>query len=420
MANRDTEAALSTALEETLQPGCFTLTPQDLSGPPVVQPYPRSPKLLRKTEQAPAPLTQKQLSRYLEELKAEEARTEAHLQSLKKRKANLAKRVEVMKQQAKERFDVMRAALQRDEQAVKDSLDLDRRETSAKLNQIIKEWQQHLSTVRKNTVSAQNAMEPKGDAAPSMSLIEEVSCHKKPDAAEESIRLNQERFQNLLRKLQQISTDLQAQLQRKTFLLDGSNVVIDQATSHSQIAITGEGRSLCISSEASNPQSQSHPLQFDQVYCALATSPITTGQHYWEVDVRCCPAWAVGVTYCSLQRKGRDKGAKLGRNRMSWCVELRDGRLTAWHNDRHVVPTGIRGRERPGTVGVHVNYKKGRVAFYDADGMELLQEFSAKLTPVFDRVHHQFVEPLYPAVRFLRPQEGHLGPCHMEIPDLQA
>ena len=33
---------------------------------------------------------QEQLSRHLEELKAEEARTEAHLQSLKKRKTNLS------------------------------------------------------------------------------------------------------------------------------------------------------------------------------------------------------------------------------------------------------------------------------------------------------------------------------------------
>lgn len=197
-------------------------------------------------------------------------------------------------------------------------------------------------------------------------------------------------------------------------------MVIDRETRHTQIAVTGEGRSLCISTEACDPQRQSHPLQFDQVYCALAASAITTGQHYWEVDVRCCPAWAVGVAYGSLHRKGRDNGAKLGRNRMSWCVELRDGRLVAWHNEGHVVPTGIRRRERPSTVGVHVNYDKGQVAFYDADGMELLQEFSAVLTPVFDRVHHQFIEPLYPAVRFLRPQEGHAGTSHMEIPDLTA
>ncbi|XP_062371699.1 tripartite motif-containing protein 72 [Sardina pilchardus] len=417
MENKDTDAALSTAMEEKLKPGSFVLGPQDLTGGPVVQPYPRSPKLLRKTS---TPLTPEHLSKHLEELKAEEARAEAHLQSLKKRRSNLTKSVEVMKQKVKERFDVMRAALQRDEQAVRDSLELDRRKTSAKLNEVLRDWQQHLSAVQKNISYTGNALAQQDGAVNSTDLIEELSCHKKPDAAEEHIRLNEERFQNLLRKLQQISRDLQAQLQRKTFLLDSSNVVIGRETSHSQITITGEGRSLCISSEACDPQRQLHPLQFDQVYCALAASAITAGQHYWEVDVRCCPAWAVGVAYGSLHRKGRDKGTKLGRNRMSWCVELRDGRLSAWHNDRHVAPTGIRGRDQPATVGVYVNYEKGRVAFYDAGGMELLQEFSAALTPVFDRMHHQFIDPLYPAVRFLKPQDGRgAWSSHMEIPDLQ-
>ena len=59
-----------------------------------------------------------------------------------------------MKQQAKERFDVMRAALQRDEQAVRDSLELDRRKASAKLNQVLKDWQQHLSLVQRNITHA--------------------------------------------------------------------------------------------------------------------------------------------------------------------------------------------------------------------------------------------------------------------------
>ncbi|XP_076145318.1 E3 ubiquitin-protein ligase TRIM50 [Alosa pseudoharengus] len=419
MENKDTDTALSKAMEEKLQPGSFVLGPQDLTVGPAVQPYPRSPKLLRKTAHSSIPLTQEQLSKHLEQLKAEEARTEAHLQSLKKRRSNLSKSVEVMKQKVKERFDVMRAALQQDERAVRDSLELDRRETTAKLNQVLKDWQQHLSAVQRSIRCTGNALAQKSGAVNSTDPIEEVSCHKKPDAAEASIRLNEERFQNLLRKLQQISRDLQAQLQRKTFLLDSSNVVIDRETSHTQIAITGEGRSLCISSEACDPQRKLHPLQFDQVYCALATSAITNGLHYWEVDVRCCSAWAVGVTYGSLHRKGRDKSAKLGRNRMSWCVELRDGRLSAWHNDRHVAPTGIRGHDQPTIVGVHVNYEKGRVVFYDADGMELLQEFSAALTPVFDRMHHQFIDPLYPAVRFLRPQDGFARSSHMEIPDLQ-
>lgn len=157
-----------------------------------------------------------------------------------------------------------------------------------------------------------------------------------------------------------------------------------------------------------------HPLQFDTVCCALGSSPITAGQRYWEVDVRCCSGWAVGAAYGSLERRGRDKATKLGRNRNSWCVKLRGGHLSAWHNDRHVACQGV-GQTQPAKVGVWVSYDKGQLVFYDADTMAVLQRFSAAVTPVFDRAHHQFTEPLYPALRFLRPPENQLWPNHLEL-----
>ncbi len=110
--------------------------------------------------------------------------------------------------------------------------------------------------------------------------------------------------------------------------------MIDKQTCHKQIKVTSEGRGLCLSSEDCCVPNE--PLRFDQLYCALGSVAITSGQHYWEVDVHCCPSWAVGVAYGSLQRRGRDKGAKLGRNRCSWSLEFQNGHLLAWHNDRHV------------------------------------------------------------------------------------
>lgn len=199
----------------------------------------------------------------------------------------------------------------------------------------------------------------------------------------------------------------------KSFLIsDSSPVVIDRQTCHSQITVSSEGRGISFSGSAhSAPE---HPLQFDKVCCALGCSPVTAAQSYWEVDVHCCSAWAVGVAYASLERKGRDKGAKLGRNRNSWCVELRNGHLCAWHNDRHVACQGV-GQAPPGKVGVWVNFDKGQLMFYDADTMVVLQRFSAAMMPVFDRAHHQFTEPLYPAIRFLKPPESQMWPNHLEL-----
>lgn len=194
-------------------------------------------------------------------------------------------------------------------------------------------------------------------------------------------------------------------------------MVIDRQTCHSQIAVTSEGRGMSFSGSArSAPE---HPLQFDKVCCALGSSPVAAAQSYWEVDVHCCSAWAVGVAYASLERKGRDKGAKLGRNRNSWCMELRNGHLSAWHNDRHVACQGV-GQTVLGKVGVWVNYEKGQLMFYNADTMAILQKFSAAMMPVFDRVHHQFTEPLYPAIRFLRPPENQMWPNHLELCHLSS
>lgn len=192
---------------------------------------------------------------------------------------------------------------------------------------------------------------------------------------------------------------------------DSSPMVIDRQTCHSQVTVTPEGRSMSFSGSAhSAPE---HPLQFDKVCCALGLAPVTAAQSYWEVNVRCCSAWAVGVAYASLVRKGRDKGAKLGRNRNSWCVELRNGHLSAWHNDRRMACQG--GQTPLGKVGVWVNYDKGQLMFYDADTMVVLQRFSAAVTPVFDRAHQHFTEPLYPAIRFLRPPEKQIWPNHVEL-----
>uniref|UniRef100_A0A1A8C5E2 Tripartite motif containing 14 n=2 Tax=Nothobranchius kadleci TaxID=1051664 RepID=A0A1A8C5E2_NOTKA len=382
-------------------------TPLDSSSGGVVQPFQRSPKLQRKAAKH-APPSQEQLSRQMEELRAERTKTEAHIQSLKKRKADLTRTMEVMKQQVREHFENMHCTLKQDEQAVLDALELDLRRTRTRMDQVLKNWMNHQEQVTKSISITQGAL----GKQLTVEGHSDVVSPKRPDASEKDIRLNDVRFEKLLKTLSVISKTLRAQLQRKTLLLDSSPTVIDRQTCHTQIKVISEGRGLSLSSApCSAPE---HPLQFDKVCCALGSTPITAGQCYWEVNVGCCSAWAVGVAYGSLHRKGRDKGAKLGRNRNSWCVELKNRNLRAWHNDRHVDCRGA-GQSPPRSLGVWVNYDKGQLLFYDANTMAVLQRFSAAMTPVFDRAHHQFTEPLYPAIRFLKPAETQEWPSHLEF-----
>lgn len=63
-----------------------------------------------------------------------------------------------MKQQVHERFENMRAVLQRDEQAILDSLELDLRQTKSRLDQVQKKWKQHQDQVDKSISSTQSAL----------------------------------------------------------------------------------------------------------------------------------------------------------------------------------------------------------------------------------------------------------------------
>ncbi|XP_051770369.1 tripartite motif-containing protein 14 isoform X2 [Ctenopharyngodon idella] len=395
----------------------FCLATEARSGPQVIQPFPRSPKLIRRTG-AISPKPSEQLPVWLEDLKKEKKRTESHLESIKKRQANLNTSSEAMKQHVQECYEELHMALQEDEKAVLDMIEQDCRETNSKLNRILQDWNQHLGLLQKHISTMQSAQQSPTEAI--KELFPEdftlTSCRKKLDPAEEQIKMNEEKIQKLMKVLRNISKDLKAQLQRKSLLLDSSNVAIDKLTCHKQIKVTSEGRSMSLSAEEHCVPND--PLRFDQLYCALGSVAFKSGQHYWEVDVHCCPSWAVGVAYGSLQRRGRDKAAKLGRNRCSWSLEFQDGHLLAWHNDRHVALLVTAARAAPNRVGVFVKYQKGRVVFYDADTMRTLQEFSATQTAVFDRAHHQFTEPLYPAFRFFSPRDKHTGHHHMEICDL--
>lgn len=397
-------AADQSALQEAL-----SLTPLD-SNKDRVQPFPRSPQLQKKLAKAAQP-SQEQLSRRMEELRKEKNKTEAHIQSLKKRKADLTSRTEVMKQQVHARFEAMQAVLKQDEQAVLETLDVDQKKTRTALDQVLKSWNQHLDLVSKSISNTQRALSknPKTVDDGELESKENLSV-KKPAVSEKNIRLNEDRFEKLVKMLSSVSKQLRVQLQRKMLLLDLRPVVIDTQTCHSQITVTSEGRGLFYNSARSGPE---HPLQFDRVCCSLGSLPVTAGQSYWEVDVRCCASWAVGVAYGKLERKGRDKGPKLGRNRNSWCVEFRNGQLSAWHNERRMTCHGV-GQSRLRRVGVWVEYDRGQLVFYDAETMSVLQSFSAALTPVFDRAHHQFTEPLFPAVRFIKP-EAQVWPNHMEF-----
>ncbi|XP_075910950.1 uncharacterized protein LOC142906626 [Petromyzon marinus] len=127
--------------------------------------------------------------------------------------------------------------------------------------------------------------------------------------------------------------------------------------------------------------------RFDHYRVVICSEIFSSGRHYWEVDVRGCKKFIIGVTYDSIPRKGDDKACKIGFNEVSWSLKKRGNAYTAVHNETE---TKLSVRDAPKRVGVHLDCEAGVLSFYSADSMSLLHRF-----------HGQFDRELYPAMAVL-------------------
>ncbi|XP_043918101.1 butyrophilin subfamily 2 member A2-like isoform X2 [Protopterus annectens] len=233
----------------------------------------------------------------------------------------------------------------------------------------------------------------------------------KMELSERNFRINEPKFQKLLRILANLTKDLQAKLQRKMFLLDNCLITFDKKTLHKNLLLSNEHTSLSSTSDAQTVTES--PLQFDKVCSALASNSLNKGRYYWEVNVHSCSEWSIGIAYGAIERKGNQKSAKLGRNRLSWCIEMRNNRLLAWHNDKSIScgtkPLKIQ------QVGVLVNCERSTIAFYNVENMKLLHEFSSATATLFNRMHHHFTDPVFPAFRLFPSISGAIKSEKLDI-----
>lgn len=154
-----------------------------------------------------------------------------------------------------------------------------------------------------------------------------------------------------------------------------ANLALDMDTAHPGLQICdfdtkveeGQMRSL----EPDLPQ------RFTRFLGVLATAQFSSGQHYWEVDVRDKGVWYLGVTTEYSNRKGY---VNLSPSAGYWSLCLQD-RLYANEEDARLSLADYWNSPR---VGVFLDYDRGRVSFYDAVTMKHVFTFEAYFDePVF-------------------------------------
>ncbi|XP_065272301.1 zinc finger protein RFP-like [Emys orbicularis] len=140
--------------------------------------------------------------------------------------------------------------------------------------------------------------------------------------------------------------------------LDKTNVTLDPDTAHPHLILSEDGKSV-----RWGPARQDVPdnfRRFDPVPCVLGCEGFTSGRHCWEVEVD-GSSWAVGVARESVKRKG---GVSLEPEEGIWAV----GQLNPIQYVALTSPwTSLPPDRRPRKIRVALDYKRGQVAFFNAE-----------------------------------------------------
>uniref|UniRef100_A0A8C5QVM3 Uncharacterized protein n=1 Tax=Leptobrachium leishanense TaxID=445787 RepID=A0A8C5QVM3_9ANUR len=92
----------------------------------------------------------------------------------------------------------------------------------------------------------------------------------------------------------------------------------------------------------------------------LSSSSFSTGRHYWEMEGSDFGWWVVGMTYPSIERKGRQ--SRIGDNNKSWCLENCDNLYSVKHDCKKIWLPHSPSCHR---FGIFLDYEAGRLSFYE-------------------------------------------------------
>lgn len=127
-----------------------------------------------------------------------------------------------------------------------------------------------------------------------------------------------------------------------------------------------------------------NPGRFDVALAVLGNTGFSSGRHYWEVYVASNICYHIGMASESAPRKGTILFSPVTGY---WTIVLnKQGRLGAIDKP----PVVIQAERQPPRLGILLDYKQGKVSFYDAEARSHLYSF----------IGQTFTEKIYPFINF--------------------
>uniref|UniRef100_A0A8C5N3Z0 Uncharacterized protein n=1 Tax=Leptobrachium leishanense TaxID=445787 RepID=A0A8C5N3Z0_9ANUR len=154
-----------------------------------------------------------------------------------------------------------------------------------------------------------------------------------------------------------------------------SDMLLDVNTAGNYAYVSGDLKTVSWSEiKLSRPETPERFHDFPQV---LSSKSFFSGQHYWEVEVSESEWWEFGMTYPSIERRGKQSG--IGDNNKSWLLgKYDDNQYSVRHDSKSIQlphPPSCR------RFGIFLDYEAGRLSFYElCDPIRQLYTFTAVFT----------------------------------------
>ena len=122
------------------------------------------------------------------------------------------------------------------------------------------------------------------------------------------------------------------------------------------------------------------PQRFDIWPCVLGWEGLSSGRHYWEVDLANNGYWRLGLTTASAKRLGRFQMVPA---EGYWALWRSTRQFYACSKPETALPLSLVPRK----MGVHLDYDEGQVSFYNVENRAHIytfkDNFKEKLYPLF-------------------------------------
>ncbi|XP_077130170.1 E3 ubiquitin/ISG15 ligase TRIM25-like [Ranitomeya variabilis] len=152
------------------------------------------------------------------------------------------------------------------------------------------------------------------------------------------------------------------------------DILLDVDTAHRRVKISEDLKTATdLGKDQKKPESPGRFITDTQV---LSRCSLFSGRHFLEVKWNQIGRCAIGLSYLSIEREGRQ--SCIGYNNKSWCLFMYNGRYKVWHNS---VRIDLRVNPTCPTLGVFLDYEAGRLSFYElCDPIRHLHTFTASFT----------------------------------------